>query len=359
MFSSSCCRKTRGCQSHPFRRPAHGASVVYPPGQGRVFQGGSPAGKFVGSSPAVCRRIFLRAAVGLGFLLLLLPAVAGCSRPASSDQPRLRSDTVLERARHDEALEYALQALRDLERYDLPETIRQMIDRLNQWIQDQKPLDNWQVDPLVDTLPEGLRKLLPELHLEQMKFAQEDASFFREVVWLRNIAHWAHQGAVDPLGQAEGLFDWVVRNIQLESVPVVAPGTQAVRVLPWAWETLLFGRGTAMDRAWVFILLLRQLGIDAGIVGLNANRVFGRPAGRLSGPSQVLQDQDLYLFEPTLGVPIPGPGQPPTGFQRGVSRPAGHASPVDQRPIFASEIGPAGPPLSRAGRGPPTSGGVC
>jgi hypothetical protein len=308
MFSDFCLKRATGHPQPPCRL-AQGVSVVHLPGQRTIFQGDTPAYKFVGSRPGVCGRIFCRAAVGFGFFLLLLPVVAGCSRPASSDQPRLRSDTVLERARHDEALEYALQALRDLERYDLPETIRQMIDRLNQWIQDQKPLENWQVDPLVETLPEGLRNLLPELHLEQMKFAQEDASFFREVVWLRNIAHWAHQGAVDPLGQAEALFDWVVRNIQLESVPVVAPGSQAVRVLPWAWETLLFGRGTAMDRAWVFILLLRQLGIDAGIVGLVRTESLGGQRVDFWAVG-VLQDQDLYLFEPTLGVPIPGPGSP-------------------------------------------------
>lgn len=239
----------------------------------------------------------------------VLMNVAGCSRSQAPEDIRVRADTAMERARHDEALEYALQTLRDIEEYDLPETFRQMIDRLDQWIETQKPLENWRVDPLVETLPESLRKLIPELGLDRMKFDQDDGLFLREVVWLRNVAHWAPKGAVDPLSQAVALFDWVVRNIQLESPPALAPGSELVRLYPFPWEILLFGRGTAVDRAWVFILLLRQLGIDAGVVGVIRKESLG---GTRIDPWAVgvLVDKEIYLFEPTLGVPVPGPDSP-------------------------------------------------
>ena len=263
--------------------------------------------------------LVLAAAIILGLVWL---AISDRSGGYPQRQARLKADQALAQARHDEALEYALETLRELEERDLPETIRQMIDRLNQWMESQKPLEGWRIDPLVETLPEPYRKLVDELRLDQMKFEQEDASFFREVVWLRNIADWAHKGAVDPLSQAEAIFDWVVRNIQLEAPPVIVPGSQMVRVLPWPWETLLFGRGTAIDRAWVCVLLLRQLGIDAGIVGLVRRESLGGERIDLWAVG-VPVEGELYLFEPTLGLPVPSPTSPSLDSQgRLVVRPA-------------------------------------
>ncbi len=231
--------------------------------------------------------------------------VQGCLQSKSPEEIRVRADAALEQARHDEALEYAIETLRDFERYDLPETFRQMIDRLDQWIGNQKPLEGWRIDPLVETLPERYRKLIPVLELDRMAFDQNDGLFLREVVWLSNIAAWAPKGAVDPLSQAAALFDWVVRNIQLEAPPAFAPGEEATRVYPYPWETLLFGRGTSTDRAWIFVLLLRQLGIDAGVLGIIRKESLG---GLRIDPWAVgvLVDKEIYLFEPTLGVPVPG-----------------------------------------------------
>jgi tetratricopeptide (TPR) repeat protein len=278
----------------------------------------SPGGK---STPSV--KVLLGLAVGVVVILgIIWVAFRDGAGAYPERQTRLKADRALAQARHDEALEYALETLRELEERDLPETIRQMIDRLNQWMESQKPLEGWRIDPLVETLSEPYRKLVDELRLEQMKFEQEDASFFREVVWLRNIAEWAHKGAVDPLSQAEAIFDWVVRNIQLEAPPVIVPGSQMVRVLPWPWETLLFGRGTATDRAWVCVLLLRQLGIDAGIVGLVRRESLGGERIDLWAVGVPIEGE-LYLFEPTLGIPVPSPTSPFLDSQgRLVVRPA-------------------------------------
>ena len=45
-------------------------------------------------------------------------------------------------------------------------------------------------------------------------------------------------------------------------------GNRGQRVPQFPWETLLAGRGTAMERAWVYLLLLRQQGIDAAILAV-------------------------------------------------------------------------------------------
>lgn len=87
------------------------------------------------------------------------------------------------------------------------------------------------------------------------------------------------------------------------------------------WETLLFGRGTAMERAWVFILLCRQQRLDAVLLALGDPTDAGKPDGKSALPGEeslreeslrpwavaVLSEGALYLFDPVLGLPIPAP----------------------------------------------------
>ena len=134
---------------------------------------------------------------------------------------------------------------------------------------------------------------------------------------------WAQGESAESLERAKSLFDWTVRNIQLEfSHPRQIP--------QFPRETLFFGRGTAADRAWVFILLCRQAGIDAAILGLEDKGAGGKPAAKAESPSKEkgVQPQSLpglapegprpwcvaaliegnaYLFDPLLGLPIPAP----------------------------------------------------
>jgi hypothetical protein len=80
-----------------------------------------------------------------------------------------------------------------------------------------------------------------------------------------------------------------------------------MRAIQKPWETLLLGRGTAGERAWVFILLLRQQGLDAAMIGPKAaaDAPDGQPpAPRLVG---VLSGVEIYLFDLELGLPVPAP----------------------------------------------------
>ena len=129
------------------------------------------------------------------------------------------------------------------------------------------------------------------------------------------------------------------------------------------------GRGTATERAWLFILMARQQGLDAALVALDASAVRARvaaeeqkkqspprKAGRPENPGlgsanrrgnsppgpmapvslndlrpwavAVLIEGKLYLFEPALGLPIPGPGK--IGRDRGGR--------LDIRPATLAEV---------------------
>jgi hypothetical protein len=89
------------------------------------------------------------------------------------------------------------------------------------------------------------------------------------------------------------------------------------------------GRGTAVDRAWVFILLCRQQGLDAVMLAIaggpapasengkdgkdvaDATSAKNAKAGGRSLQAWavgVLSEGEVYVFDPGLGLPIPGPG---------------------------------------------------
>lgn len=140
-----------------------------------------------------------------------------------------------------------------------------------------------------------------------LAFPVTDSFTFQEAVWLRNVAAWASGEQLDdPVKPALALFDWVVKNIQLErTVPTL--GQRAAPLVKKPWETLFLGRGTAIERAWVFVLLARQWNLDAALLGLLGE------GGQEPAPTRlwavgVLIEGDVYLFDPSLGLPIVKPG---------------------------------------------------
>ena len=198
-----------------------------------------------------------------------------------------------------------------------PEMLRQVVDRLNRWVRTQPPPADWKLDPMAAVLPKPLADLSPVVDLDKMEFSRFDGYVLREAVWMRDVGRWARGDALDDLERAKSLFDWTVRNIQLEP-------NNPDRVPLFPWETLLFGSGTSTERAWVFILLARQLGIDAAMLAVGepagpaekAGDASAAPAAKTDAPEgathswcvAVLIEGQAYLFEPLLGLPIPAPG---------------------------------------------------
>jgi hypothetical protein len=185
-----------------------------------------------------------------------------------------------------------------------PETemFTQVIERLNQWVRSQPPPGDWKPDPRIETLPESLKDLPLVKGLGSLEFTAFDGYALQESVYLRNAALWARGDALDDLTRAKNLFAWTIRNIQLET-------ESKDRIPLFPWESLFFGRGTAMERAWVFILMARQEGLDAVVLAL-ADPAENTPIARGIRPLQpwcvaVLIDKNAYLFDPLLGMPIP------------------------------------------------------
>jgi len=173
----------------------------------------------------------------------------------------------------------------------------QIVDRLNHWVQGQSLPADWQPDPMLRELPEPLARLPLVQQIARKQFVPYDGYVLQEALWLREVAARVRGETHDELAAAERLFDWTVRNIQLE-----IPRPDRLPQLPW--ETLFFGRGTALERAWVFVLLARQEHLDAFLLGVPEPGDAEAPVARPWWVG-VLIEGKVYLFEPALGLPIP------------------------------------------------------
>ncbi len=152
-----------------------------------------------------------------------------------------------------------------------PDMLRQVMDRLNQWVPTQVPPADWKLDPLVAQLPPSLGEIPPMEDVASLQFSAYDGFMLEEAIWLRDLSNWARGKSLDDLQRAKKLFDWTVRNIRLDPNSV-----DRTPLLPR--EVLLLGHGSELERAWVFILLARQQGLDAAVLALDTGAATRKPA---------------------------------------------------------------------------------
>src|SRR5690606_32524349 len=99
--------------------------------------------------------------------------------------------------------------------------------------------------------------------------------------------------------------DWTIRNIQLDDEPSRIISATSEKGVPMTMrEVLLFGHGDYLHRAAVFMLLARQANLPVVLLALPDSR---RDDGLRPWVTALLVDDDLYLFDTELGLPIPGP----------------------------------------------------
>jgi hypothetical protein len=189
----------------------------------------------------------------------------------------------------------------------------QIVDWLNQWVIQRSGEIEWTEDPLISKLPKKLQEL-PAMRgqpparggLSRFSFSKLDGRVLEETLWLRRTseqikAKLPPERQDDDLALAQALFDWTIRNIQLD-----APDPKKAR-LHFPWQILFYGHGTAEERAWVFICLARQQRLDVVMLATRPDAAALQPWL----PALFHQDQ-LYLFDAALGLAIPGPaGEPP------------------------------------------------
>ncbi|MEX2188141.1 MAG: transglutaminase domain-containing protein [Pirellulales bacterium] len=186
---------------------------------------------------------------------------------------------------------------------------RERIDHLERVIADWESTGSpafWTATPDRDALDALIVQLNQWIEREQVdgvkapKYVRSDAILLQEAVWLRDIARRA-EAVGDPLAKAALLFDWVVDNIQLDD------SLAALGITQRPWLALMTGRATADERAWLYVLLLRQANIDAAALRVPGVGKETTNETRLVWTVAVHAGDNWRLFDPALGLPIPGP----------------------------------------------------
>jgi hypothetical protein len=277
---------------------------------------------------------------GCGFLgaVLIVLLQAGCPRrPAASAAPKAKAE---DHSASDMRL--ALDALRKLAEGTDEHPAQRTIFYLNEWISGTRPpAAEWKEDRLLAGVPRALRNTPGLERLAKLQFTADDIPYLQQTLWLHDIANRARQREsptamkawlkeiessvglpeAEQLATAERLFDWTVRNLQLDALPPPPKGASATAggaaddpVSPalqgelgpgyghLPLQTLLYGHADAHERGRIFILLCRQAGIEAVMLGIKDK---GSVAPRAWTPA-VLVGGQLYLFEMSLALPIPG-----------------------------------------------------
>lgn len=276
---------------------------------------------------------------------VLLAVASSCSRPHI---PERRPSAPTAGGQTDrEHLSAAMDYLRRADEYEESQASFQVAYHLNRWLEGKNLAEPWQPDPLLNRLPRDVRDSRELKELGRNRFLMDEVKWVQEAVWMRQIATWVAQrpgerrleewidqraAEMDPLEAehlaiATRLFDWTIRNLQLDELlpypaevaaqPAQQPGSAGARPVPppqrgipgpgyqhYPWQTLVYGRGDAWQRARVFILLCRQQGIDVVMLAFPGKTTTPRPRPWL--PAALVQGQ-LYLFDTRLGLPIPGP----------------------------------------------------
>jgi hypothetical protein len=248
--------------------------------------------------------------VAAAVMLLVAVVAAGCGGPSAvaPTSPKATADSAPRaagRAAGDKLVAGAISALARLDDFDEARAYEQAFDRLNQWSHlPAAAAPGWQPDPLVDTLRPPLRAAAGGLDRTGFD-AGDDVIAIRDRRWLADIADSVRGDAADDLDVARRLFDWTIRSLALVSDPPAVPSAD-VPGTRWFMpgEVLLAGRASSAQRSWIFVELLRQAGIDAVLLAT------GDAAAGTLRPwvPAVLVGGEAYLFEPTYGLPVPGPG---------------------------------------------------
>lgn len=262
--------------------------------------------------------------VGLVVCLLPLLAVVGCQE--SEPTNTLPNPLVVADAQGNSDLEQALDFLTRMDEFERSQASEKILYHLKQWISKQPDSPNWVMDPVVANLPPQYQGLASAERLRAKDFEPYDTNMLQEAIWLRGIARTTIESTVVPpdltqtfldheqvtgapvpeeLRQATLLFDWTVRNLQLDQdVGLGDTHRMDSDLLLYAWEALMMGRGTLEEKSRVFVLLARQIGLPVVMLAMFDPSTEAAPRPWL--PALYLDNQ-LYLFDMRWGVPIPGP----------------------------------------------------
>jgi hypothetical protein len=248
-------------------------------------------------------------AVLVGCLLALgLTLKAGCRRsstptkekPAKTNDPEQARETALENAR--DALrgnvtftscKNALQTLNT--HFQAHPSQRSLLERKKE---EEQAYRKFLVEKMLLKTDKGDNEVEEVL---DTRFRPLDAFYLESCFQLRDAVRSLDLPGHPRAEQARLCLEWVARHVTLLELKE--------ELLP-PFFVLQRGYGTAEERALVFLEMLRQANLDGCLVGYpdptGGSKVHYWAVGVLG----VKTGDEVFLFDPRLGIPIPGPAAP-------------------------------------------------
>lgn len=177
--------------------------------------------------------------------------------------------------------------------------------------------------PLSDDGMKALAALVPlsaedREEVRRGAYSGLDPVYLADCLYLRDAARSLDPTGLPPADLARVGFAWACRQVYLH--PWVVEGFGPCPAVPPTY-VLRRGHGAGLERAYVFLALLQQMGIDGCLIGppdaatrpagFAPNGPDGKPAaGPPKGPFWAVGARvgaDILLFEPWRGEPFPGP----------------------------------------------------
>lgn len=243
-------------------------------------------------------------------LVILLAAAAGCTQQAKIEGDARGGPGA-------KAADPWPAAVVDLRKQTDPATCRRVLNQLNADL-----TGNPAVAPAAPSADE-VKRLTATLRLDDdevrevtaTSYSGIDATYLADALYLRDAARSLDTHGFPPDAAAAAGFAWVCRQVYLRPWVLTDPDGQKVAPPLPPTVVLRRGYGTGLERAYVFLALLQQLGLDGCLVG---------PPGREQAVTRTVVDgklgkgpfwavgvragDDVLLFDPYRGEPVPGPG---------------------------------------------------
>jgi hypothetical protein len=146
-----------------------------------------------------------------------------------------------------------------------------------------------------------------------------DGQHLDQCLLFRDVARALNVDGLPQAKQAAAAFAWVVREVRLASwTPPPVPLMRALQAMLQERDVhahelpphlvVRRGWGTSLERGVVFVTLLEQLGIPGCLLATSENNGPGVVWGCGALVTRPDGGRDVLVFDPRLGLPLPGPG---------------------------------------------------
>jgi hypothetical protein len=272
---------------------------------------------------------------------LVLGVFLGCDNRSQDRVAKIMGKENVSTERKD-SLREAFAYLPQLIRLSRTAALKEIRLQLNTWANSVENPKDWKTPELLLSIDGPLRTIDFAQRLDKIEFGEPECEYLLQCQMLSQVSKWVldrdyHDilfrdwleskktdlGLDDrlKLESTLKLFDWVVTNVGLEGEPkdveqlvtnpVVANSDTGPIYRQLPWQTMMFARGDAWQRARLFTQMLFVQGIDSCVLALPGLSGATENAALRLWCVGVPIAGEIYLFEPRWGLPIPsqsGPG---------------------------------------------------